>query len=377
MKRPPVIPAVIPAVILAAGLAVSACGHPLIPASALRPAAATGAAWGAAAAAPEAGHHAPRPGAAAGKPMLGVDLYALSNYPAAQVRTDGQRTLAYIKDVLKATAVGIVWDFFAASDRASSVTATGATLSPASVAILTAIARRDHLQVEYRPLIFVGTPGNHGWEGKIRPADPARWFSRYYQAELPYLKIAKRQHVQEFVVATEMHYLNDSPRWRSFFRRVSRVYPGVVSYAAWDRDYLPPASRLLPARSLGMDMYIPVHLPASASSQRVTRAWEKLFAAVPASVRRRTAIDETGIEARSGAYLDPPNLGAPGKLDEQVQANWFTAACATVHRFHLRGVFFWKVDLTDNPVVHPATSLSTFEGKKGAVAISDCTRILY
>jgi hypothetical protein len=41
----------------------------------------------------------------------------------------------------------------------------------------------------------------------------------------------------------------------------------------------------------------------------------------------------------------------------------------------MRGVFFWKVDLTDNPD-HPARSLSTFEGRQGAAAISDCANIL-
>jgi len=59
-----------------------------------------------------------------------------------------------------------------------------------------------------------------------------------------------------------------------------------------------------------------------------------------------------------------------------VQANWFTAACAMVAKYHMRGVFFWKVDLTDNPA-HPATSLSTFEGRKGVAAISECARILH
>ena len=31
------------------------------------------------------------------RPVLGVDLYALSNYPAAQVETYGEHMLAYIK----------------------------------------------------------------------------------------------------------------------------------------------------------------------------------------------------------------------------------------------------------------------------------------
>ncbi|MGA2539543.1 MAG: hypothetical protein ABSF53_26285 [Terracidiphilus sp.] len=101
---------------------------------------------------------------------------------------------------------------------------------------------------------------------------------------------------------------------------------------------------------------------------------ERKFAKVPASVLRRTAIDETGIGARAGAYKHPPAIGRRGRLDEQVQANWFTAVCRTVRQYHMRGVFFWKVDLTDNPA-YPATSLSTFEGRKGAQAISECAQI--
>jgi hypothetical protein len=37
--------------------------------------------------------------------------------------------------------------------------------------------------------------------------------------------------------------------------------------------------------------------------------------------------------------------------------------------------FFWKVDLADNQA-HPATSLSTWEGRLGAVAISRCASII-
>jgi hypothetical protein len=82
-----------------------------------------------------------------------------------------------------------------------------------------------------------------------------------------------------------------------------------------------------------------------------------------------------GIAARTGAYANPQDLGAAGSLNEKVQVNWFTAACKTVHQYHMRGVFFFKVDLTDNPT-HPATSLSTFEGRRGAAAIAACARIL-
>jgi hypothetical protein len=161
-----------------------------------------------------------------------------------------------------------------------------------------------------------------------------------------------------------------------FFARVETIYHGTISYAAHQGNYLPPATRLLPLNYIGMDMYRSLNLPSSASSARVTAAYESFFSSVPASVLRRTAIDETGIEARAGAYREPSYLFIQGTLDEAVQANWFMAACNTVKKYDMRAVFFWKVDLTDNPVDHPASSLSTFEGKEGAQAIAKCASVL-
>jgi hypothetical protein len=179
-------------------------------------------------------------------------------------------------------------------------------------------------------------------------------------------------HINEFVVETELHLLNASPLWSSFFRRAGRIYHGVISYTAWDNDYL--ARHLLRVGLYGMDMYKGLNLGPSASLAKVTAAWEKVFAGIPEAVLERTALDEEGIEARAGAYRTPPDLFFRGVLDPTIQADWFTAACRTVVRYHMRAVYFFKVDLADNPA-HPAKSLSTFEGRKGAVAISDCAKL--
>lgn len=365
------LPALLGAMVLAAS-AVTGCGHPLIP--------------------------APRPGigmtaASLGKsdwpilgerrPVLGVDLYALSNYPSAQVEAYGKRMLAYIKNVLKADAVGIVWNFYAPSLFSNSVKVTNATLSPKNVAILTRIALQDHLLVQYRPLILVPS-GPSPWEGKITPYLQPSWFDNYYRAELPYLKTAEHFGVNEFVTGTELVELNSSPLWSSLFARVSRVYHGLISYSAWDGNYFgtspeSPVStarpQLPPVKYVGMDMYWHMKIRPDATQAQVTAAWESLFGKISPSLRRRTAIDEMGIEARAGAYANPQDLGRAGRLNEKVQVRWFTAACKTVQRYRMRGVFFFKVDLTDNPA-HPASSLLTFEGKQGAAAIGACTRIL-
>lgn len=349
------------AVLLVAAMATS-CGHPLIPESVLAP--------------QKAQVTSPEPAIiGATGPVLGVNLYSPRNYTAAQVETDGKRMLSYIRNILRAGAVDIVWNFYSPGYRSDAVEATSASLSAASVAILTRIAQQDHLLVEYRPLIMVEHVTNP-WEGRISPADPALWFANYYNLERPYLQDAQRYHINEFVAATEMKALNGSPLWGGFFVKISQVYSGAVSYAAHQADYFPPGTRLLPVKYLGMDMYRSLALPSWASPAQVTAAYEAYFKDVPESVLRRTSIDETGIAARTGAYQAPSYLGIPGTLDEALQANWFIAACNTVKKYEMRAVFFWKVDLADYPLTHPAHSLSTFEGKQGAKAITECASAL-
>jgi hypothetical protein len=353
--------------LLALVFLIAGCGHPLIPATyTTQP--------------PAAKKHSAvtlnGPAAVPGGPVVGVDLYALSNYPTAIVEADGQRTIEYIKTALKANAVGIVWDLYAPSRTSDTVHATANTLSPANVEILTEIAEQDGLKVFYRPLIFVSDRPRDPWEGKITPASPSRWFDSYYRAELPYLRAAQQFGVSEFVAETEMHAMNAYPGWPAFYQRIAKVYHGVVSYASWDGDFFPPTGHLQHLAALGMDMYEKApHLAASAPESRVLATFESFFNSMPKAVLARTTIQEMGIEARAGAYQDPPNLEAAGALDEQVQANWFTAACQAVRKYDMRGVFFWKVDLTDNPAF-PASSLSTFEGKLGAKAIAGCASIL-
>jgi hypothetical protein len=353
------------AVLLAIATAVAGCGHPLIPVSVLT------------STSPQAASAdlALNPNAiGANGPVLGVNLYALNNYSAARVRRDGKRMLSYIRGVLHADAVDIVWNFSTPGFYSNNVSSTSATLSAANVAILTSIAQKDHLLVEYRPLIMIA--GDHPWEGSIQPTDPQLWFNNYYNRELPYLRVAQQYGINEFVAGTELKGLNASPYWSAFFTRLSKIYHGVISYAAHQVDYFPPEMQLLPLQYIGVDMYRSLSLPPSASTAEVIAAYESFFSRIPASVLRRTEIDETGIEARAGAYHEPSFLYIPGSLDEAVQANWFIAACDTVKKYDMRAVFFWKVDLTDYPLTHPASSLSTFEGKEGARAIAQCANIL-
>ena len=309
-------------------------------------------------------------------PVVGVNVYAVKNYSAAVTAADGKRILSYVKHTLHASAVDLVWNLYSPGYRSDSVVTNGkTTLTAANIGILTKIAQADGLYVEYRPIVFVQTKGNT-WEGLIEPPNTAKWFTSYYQQNLPYLKMAQRYHINEYVIGTEMYKLTKARQWQSFLAESARVFRGPISYAQWQQIYFSPHPELPPTALTAVDMYEPLKkLTASASLSQVEAAYDKFFAEVPASVLRRSAIQETGIEARAGAYLTPPHLGLPGTLDQAIQYNWFTAGCEAVKRFHLRSIFFFKVDLADNPA-HPATSLSTFEGRRGAVAISRCASII-
>ena len=309
-------------------------------------------------------------------PVVGVNLYALHNYTAAETTADGERTLSYIKNDLHADAVDLVWNLYAPTDSSDSVVTSEADTLPASnIAILTRIAQQDGLLVEYRPMMFVEVADNY-WEGKIKPADPDAWFNSYYEANLPYLKVAQEYRINEYVIGTEMNDLTPDPQWPAFLAKSAEVYAGQITYTANDNRYFPPVTQLPPTQLTGVDMYESLRAASSAPLATVAAVYEAYFAEMPSSLLSRTAIQETGIEARFGAYANPPNLERTGPLDEAIQYNWFMAGCETVKRFHLRGIFFWKVDLADYPVTHPASSLSTFEGKSGAVAIGKCASII-
>ena len=308
-------------------------------------------------------------------PVVGVNLYAVTNYSAQQTTTYGERMLHYIKTTLHAGAVDLVWNMYSPGYGSNVVlTKKNTTLTAANVGILTKMAQHDGLFVEYRPLLFVETKGNT-WEGLIKPKNPTKWFNSYYQQNLPYFKMAQQDHITEYVIGTEMKALSPAKQWKSFLAKSAKIFRGQISYAQNQYVYFPPHTDLPPTTLTGVDMYEPLNVSASAPLSKVEAAYDKFFAATPTSILRRSAIQETGIEARAGAYQNPPNLTLTGTLDPTIQKNWFTAGCAAVKRFHLRAIFFWKVDLADNPA-HPASSLSTWEGRLGAEAVSRCASII-
>lgn len=338
--------------------------HPLIPQSALRAANATQE--------PAMPLHV-RP------PVLGVDVYAATSYPNSKVTIYGTRALGYIKHGLNAQRVGFVWNLCSPGFKSNVVRRCAESLSATAVRELVAIARSDHLSVQLRPIIRVGRPANwndpkKSWEGKIHPANKKKWLASLLAAELPYLRIARSAHVAQFVVATELQAFGYSRYWSGFLASAHNKCRCQVSYAANTQVYLHDRSSLPPVTAYGSDFYPAVNLPASASQRRVTAAWVASLAKVPASIRERTSLDEVSITAIAGAYRHPYNWNLPGRSDPMVQARWFTAACQTVARYHMRAVYFYHMPLADDPA-NPDPFPAFFIKNAGSQAIRHCRKI--
>ena len=316
---------------------------------------------------------APVPAAPA-RPVLGVDLYAARNYPLAVVTRDGARNLAYIRRHLRAQSAGIVWNLYSPGRRSNAVGHPARlSLTPTAVATLTRQAQKLGMSVEYRPLIRVGASAV--WEGRISPASPRAWFRSLYRAELPYLRVAQRLHVGMFVVGTELKGLYGSPAWRGFLARVHQVYHGTVTYSSWQDQYYAQPGSLPPTSVAGVDPYPVVHAGPGASVSQLVAAWDSYFRKVPASVRERTVMQEVSIAARANSYAHPSDWQIPGRYARHVQVRWFKAACLVAAHYHMRGIYFYEVNLLDNPD-HPLTFPAFFEGNRAAAtAIRGCRAI--
>jgi hypothetical protein len=344
------------AVTAAAALAVTGCGHPFIPASAYPQAAV-----------------ALAPGVTGtGALITGVDLYVTRDYSLADTETMGKRDIAWIARTLRVQAIGIAWDLSVPAGTSDVVEASApVTPSVADIRALTRIAQTYHLRVEYRVLFQVA--GRDGATESLRPSSQPRWFASLLSAETPYLRLAAQRHVGEFVVGTELANLEDSAQWPRFFADASRIYPGTLSDAAWGGNFFSAHPVLPPETDYGATAYPAVHLPDSATVAQLTAAWTSFLDREPASVLRRTAIDEIGIPAEAGAYAHPWAWNDQhGRQDDQVQARWFEAACAAARAAHMRAIYFWNVNLIDNPA-HPYPSLVKFETRPASVAaIRNC-----
>ncbi len=290
-----------------------------------------------------------------GQSQLGINLYwsDMSNLVTnQQINQQANTVMKYIVS-LGANSIDISFPFYNPGGLSgSSVSAGPETPTASQLTIVIEIAHRYGLRVTIRPLMdeFNLKPG---WRGVINPTSINQWFASYSKFLYPYIKVANRTNVATFIIGAELNSIQNEPQWSSLIQqiRIQYKYKGEIGYSdnfnKFDEANFGPS-----VNSLGLDAYFPVNLPASASVDQLASSWEAYINPMANRINlSKIVLSEVGIAAQSGAYSAPFNqsLGNNVALNPLVQENWFTAACNIFQAYKMEGIYFWAIDLNQNP----------------------------
>jgi hypothetical protein len=283
---------------------------------------------------------------------LGIQVFWNSTGSQADMAADANRIFNYVVGV-GANSVGIDFWFFTDGPTPTRVYGMpGQTPSPATIAMVSKIAREHGLRVLVRPLLNEDNIKIYGddWRGSIQPPNVNNWFASYYAFLKPYLQIAQSTGTNAFNIGTELDSLApDEPHWKIFENTVAQIYKGqqlyAVNYGRWQED---PSYEPVP--DAPVDAWPQLGVTNSATIPELTSAWMTWLQNQPPEVLKKTVLQEVGLAAAAGAYKEPALAFPAGTpLDVTVQRNWLTAACDAAKNEHLAGLYYYTVNSTDQP----------------------------
>ncbi|MGO8957671.1 MAG: glycoside hydrolase family 113 [Streptosporangiaceae bacterium] len=298
--------------------------------------------------------------------QLGIDI-DFYTYPGQDVAAAASADVAYVKS-LHANSISVSFPFFTPGPGSSTVEGTNATPPPAELALVASTAERAGLYVSIRPLLDQSSSSIGISRTTWKPADPAAWFASYRKFLLPYVAMAQRARVPEFIDGAEFTAFGGSRFWNGLVTALRAVYHGTVVYANnWG---IPLAGNGGAGVRESVDSYHPLQLPVHASLARVTAGWRAYDRTLPAG----TVETEIGIAAVPGAYALPyQNYWKGAPLVPEIQTRWFTAACNAAASERIGGLYFWSLGFGQALHSPPTAAAPTsWVAGPGARAISSC-----
>jgi hypothetical protein len=289
-------------------------------------------------------------------PERGVNVYVTDDcaLSASEWQATATNQVNSVKS-LGANSIALAFPFYmdginassvVMSDRCPSTVDAGAplrlTVSPERLAVLVRTAHTAGLQVVLRPLLDEANLTK--WRGVIAPKDEQAWFASYGRDLKPYLQMAQTNDVEQFSVSGELNSLAGSRYWPPLIESARRLYSGQLGFATtWP---VGGTTEHPDGSILGIDAY--PRLPSTKDSASVTEVlagWNEALRSQP--LPSGVTLYEVGINAIAGAYAFPSRV-AQGSFDQQIQANWFAAACRFAESHKLGGLYFWGPDLRFN-----------------------------
>jgi hypothetical protein len=281
-------------------------------------------------------------------------------------------TFAYVAS-LGANAVQLDFPFEMSSGTSNDPgPISGITPTPSLLSSMAEIAAGDGLKVQFRPLLYEGNLTPFSWRGEIKPSDPALWFATYWSFLEPYLAVAQTDGVESVYIESELDSMvtpDKSSDWNTLRDEAAGVFSGALLGTTSHTAYIERTGI-----AQAYDDYDPTIVPNNASVATLTASLENSLSydAIPGS-RRSLTLSEVGIAAATHAFWQPWQFTVSPPIKRSIQARWFTAMCDMTKAEHLRGIFFWDLNLsTFSPTENDSTSPTGWVGTSSATAIESC-----
>jgi hypothetical protein len=273
--------------------------------------------------------------------------------PTAYEPRSVKRTLQTLKKRQHVDAVTILVVWSQKNGKSVTVERGAATAPDKNVQGAIRAAKRLHLRVVLRPYV---DPADGSWRGDIAPVSLQAWFASYGRFIRHYATLARVEHVDGFVVGSEMETIGGAiANWRALVAEVRRRFAGFVTYQVnWGGDHAINWWDAVDAISISA--YYPVAAAPGADVTQLEGGWYKLIDqfgvehdwfglidGLRTMWQRPVMFGEIGYRPVPGAAVEPWNTELKG-TDRHAQATAYEAALRVWYRVPwFRGMHWWYV----------------------------------
>ncbi len=215
------------------------------------------------------------------------------------------------------------------------------------IAVTSREARSMGMRVMLKPHLWVR---GGEWCGTIRmrtAEDWREWFRSYTEFAVHYAALAEREHIETFVVGTELKGTSSRESdWRRVITAVRKVYHGQLTYSAnWDGEV--DSVRFWDALDfIGVQAYYPLSDKPSPTLEELKAGWTPVVQELAETSRRwgrPIVFTEVGYKSSELAAARPWEWEPQGPLDLELQSRCYEALFqSTWGEPWFRGLFLWK-----------------------------------
>jgi hypothetical protein len=207
--------------------------------------------------------------------------------------------------------------------------------SPEKLGTLIQYAHSKKLRVALMPIVLLEAPIGNEWRGTIHPDVWEDWWDSYREMLRFYSKVAESNHVELFVVGSELVSTeNQLEEWTRTIRQVRGDYHGQITYSAnWDHYTTIPFWSQLDL--MGMNSYYKLGKNSEATVADIDKRWTEIQSSILGfahKVEKPVVMLEVGWCSMENAVTEPwdytqetvpLDLNVQKKLYEAYFESWY------------------------------------------------------